>query len=95
MASLSDDGLMLWERLRNLQFGAEQAQKAGQPEASQVRLSRERDQGCLVIVHRTSIERSAGVNGGSNVACPCPEFRGSASLWLLQSQLPASWHFTG
>jgi len=51
MASLSDDGLVLWERLRNLQFGAEKAQKAGQPAASQVRLSQERYQDCMLRVH--------------------------------------------
>ena len=39
MAALSDDGLLLWERLRNLHFGAEQAQKAGESEASQVQLA--------------------------------------------------------
>ena len=38
MTTLPDDSLVLWERLRNLQFGAEQAQKAGEPEASQARL---------------------------------------------------------
>ena len=37
MATLPGDGAALWERLRNLHFGAEQAQKAGNVEEAQAR----------------------------------------------------------
>jgi len=95
MASLSGDGLMLWERLRNLQFGAEQAQKAGQPEVSQVRLTGEHCHGCTVGVHTTSMPCRIGTNGGNIVAVLCFELRGRAPDWQVQAQLAASRYSTG
>jgi hypothetical protein len=40
MATLPGDGAVVWERVRNLHFGAEQAQKAGDPEEAQARPAR-------------------------------------------------------